>query len=112
ITKSHAWRFFADGARQPASAIRFRSSSDTGSDVYSRTLRRAVIAPQLSNSPLLEAAQLFLKSNQLHGSERQRDRRPLPTILPPHSSDIPASFEVVMPSPAGKISGRPAQLVF
>src|SRR3984957_18010265 len=50
MTKSHAWRFFADGARQPASAILFRSSSDTGSDVYSRTLRRARIASQASMS--------------------------------------------------------------
>src|SRR3984957_3277081 len=50
MTKSHAWRFLADGARQPASAIRFRSSSDTGSNVYSRTLRRARIASQASMS--------------------------------------------------------------
>src|ERR1700747_1751251 len=52
MTKSHAWRFFADGARPPASAIRFRSSSDTGSGSYCRTLRRARIASQVSNSPL------------------------------------------------------------
>src|ERR1700722_5307617 len=50
MTKSHAWRFFADGARQPASAIRFRSSSDTGSGLYCRTLRRARIASQASMS--------------------------------------------------------------
>src|ERR1700691_6817487 len=48
MTKSHAWRFFADGPRHPASAIRSRSSSDTGSGLYSRTLRRARIASQAS----------------------------------------------------------------
>ena len=29
MTKSQAWRFFADGARQRASAMRFRSAADT-----------------------------------------------------------------------------------
>src|ERR1700733_4233273 len=70
MTKSHAWRFFADGARHPASAIRFRSSSDTGSDVYCRTLRRARTASQVS----ISSFRLRLWSGLFEGLERQRDR--------------------------------------
>ena len=82
MMKSHAWRFFADGARHPASAIRFRSSSDTGSDVYCRTLRRARIASQVSISSL----SLRLWSGLFEGLERQRDLTLSPTMLPPPSS--------------------------
>jgi hypothetical protein len=48
ITKSHGWRFFADGARHRASAIRFRSSSETGSSLDCPTLRRAQITSEVS----------------------------------------------------------------
>src|SRR3984957_19108067 len=75
MTKSHAWRFFADGARHPASAIRSRSASDTGSDLYWRTLRRARIASEVSIASL---PRLCLSSGLFEGLERQRDRGLVP----------------------------------
>jgi hypothetical protein len=74
-------------ARQPASAIRFRSSSDTGSGLYSRTLRRAVIA-----SPKLPSHLVLVRGGPA-GTVRPCLRASSasivtlsPTIVPPLSS--------------------------
>src|SRR5665213_4120891 len=46
--KSHGWVFDADGARQPASVMRSRSSLEIGWSVKVRTFRRARSASQVS----------------------------------------------------------------
>ena len=47
-TKSHGCQLREEGERRPASRIRSRSSSAIGRSVNSRTLRRLVIASQVS----------------------------------------------------------------
>src|SRR3954454_25146358 len=47
-TKSHGWRFDADGDLQPASTMRSRSAAGMARSSYMRTLRRARMASHVS----------------------------------------------------------------
>src|SRR5205085_6384856 len=52
-TKSHGWWFCDEGAIRPASSTRSRSASGITRSANSRTLRRAVMASQVSIHNLL-----------------------------------------------------------
>src|SRR5579862_8922289 len=54
--KSHGCQFCEDGDRRPASRIRSRSAAGIGRSANDRTLRREVIACQVSMTLILQVA--------------------------------------------------------